>query len=143
MKSLFLISLLIIMIGCNCKNSEYLVNDDFLQDLSSENNRVWGELYLDVFNGNLDSLSLDYYLEYLDSTKHTSAEGIVGTINKANSILLETSEETFWLLLFYDRDGKIIADDASTDIGTVDSCIIYSNRHVSPDLNIYASEIIK
>lgn len=142
MRSLLLVSVLLIITGCSCKTSEYLVNDDFLQDLSSENNRVWGELYLDVFDGNLDSLSLDFYLEYLDSTKQPSAEGIVESINKANSILFEPSTDTFWLFLFYDKDDKIIADDATTDIGTVDTLIIYRDNDLFPDLKKYAAKII-
>ena len=76
MKHTIIISLLLLFVGCNSKQSDYIINDDFLQDLSSENNRVWGDLYEDVFNEQLDSLTYDYYINYLDSTQLSAAEGL-------------------------------------------------------------------
>jgi hypothetical protein len=143
MKYTMTLFLLILIVGCNCKQSEFIINDDFLQDLSSEDNRIWGELYLDVFKGNLSALTYDYYIDYLDSTQNTSAEGMAEKIKAADLKLLKPGDQTFWLLLYYENADVIIADDASTDIGTVDTSFIYTNGSIPPDLSFYVSEIIK
>jgi len=143
MKYTLTLFLLILIAGCNCQQSEFIINDDFLQDISSENNRIWGELYLDVFNGNLSTLTYDYYIDYLDSTQHTSAEGMAEKIKVANLKLLKPENQTFWLLLYYEKEDLIIADDESTDIGTADTVITYDNNSIPPDLSFYASELNK
>ena len=142
MKNIISFSLIILLVGYNCNESKY-IDDDFLQDLSSEDNRMWGELYLDVFNGDFTHLTYDYYIKYLDSTQHSSAEGIVDKIEGADLKLLKVGNETFWLFLYYKNQDLIIADNTSTDIGTVDTIINYSNDNVLPDLNSYASKIVK
>ena len=142
-KLLYPFALLLLLGSFNCNNNKPTINDDFLQDLSSEDNRIWGELYLDVFNENFNKLTFNYYISYLDSTQHTAAEGIVDKINEADLKLLKTQKKTFWVLLYYKNQNLIIADDASTDIGTVDTSIIYTDKTTLPNLEYYAEKIIK
>ncbi len=142
MKIIYSIILLFLLIHFDCNDNRY-INDDFLEDLSAEDNRMWGELYLDVFNGDFHKLTFNYYMAYLDSTQHTSAEGLSEKIKAADLILLKSENDTFWILLYYKNENLIIADNASTDIGTADTTIIYTDKTVVPDLSFYAKSIIK
>jgi len=52
-------------------------------------------LYLDVFKGNLDSMSYDYYIVYLSTHEASSAKGLGDRIKCADRKYFETSKEAF------------------------------------------------
>ena len=74
-----------LLIGCCSKDCvDVKLSDDFYNDLASEDNRIGSELYLDVFNENLDTLSYDYYINYLRANLAPSAEGLPDLIQCAD-----------------------------------------------------------
>jgi hypothetical protein len=130
---------LIIVTGFACVCSECVVDDDFLGDLSSEDNRIAGELYLDVFSGNLSSLSYDYYIKYVSDHEAQSAKGLASKIQCSNKQYFKSSKEGFLILLLYKDTGKIIGDRSSTSV--IDTLITLNNNTAIPDLDEVAKKM--
>ena len=114
-----------------CRSNEYL-DEDFYADLWSENNRLNAQLYLDVFEQNLDTLTYDYYLNYLKINLAPSAKGLPEKIETASEYLFETKKTSFMIILLYEEDHRIVADIATTAF--LDTLINTTDSSTSPDL---------
>ncbi len=129
------------IIGCNPKTcSDVQLTDDFYNDLASEDNRIGSELYLDVFNNNLDTLTYNYYITYLSKHEAPSAEGLVETIKCADEKYLLAEKSDFVLVLLYKNKHTIVGDNSRTEI-SVDSVYIYSPEGVLPSLRKFAEKL--
>jgi hypothetical protein len=104
----------ILIIGCAGTRDSCGVDDDFFGDLSSEDNRIAGELYLDAFRESLDSLSFEYYLGYVAGHEAPSAKGLARKIRCADQYFFDAGQEGFVLLLRYDGAGIIVGDNSET-----------------------------
>ena len=74
----FIIGILaaLVISGCNCStNIQNRLNQDYLSDLGSENNRLAGDLYLDYFKEDLSNLTYDYYIAFITKNEAPSAKG--------------------------------------------------------------------
>lgn len=130
-----------LLTGCCSKDCvDVKLSDDFYNDLASEDNRIGSELYLDVFNENLDTLSYDYYISYLRANLAPSAEGLPELIQCANDKYLLADSSYFILVLQYKDNRTIIGDDSRTQV-SVDSVYLYSPEGAVPSLKHFAEEI--
>src|ERR1035437_6998080 len=92
MKKLFMLFLFISVAGCS---KVTIVTDDFLNDLASEDNRIAGQLYLDVYNKNLDTLTYEAYMNYLKTNEALSAKGLFTKIQKARGHYFKSKINAF------------------------------------------------
>ena len=135
---IFGFSMLLISSCFFCRDKTF-PDDDFYNDLASENNRIWGELSLDVFDDNLESLTYDFYINYLDENKMPSAEDLVERIKKADQYYFSATQETFIIMLFYEGPSVIVGDNAATTIP--DTVLTWSDTEGTPDLSQIAGFI--
>jgi hypothetical protein len=137
MKRLLVLLVLSTLFGCCSK--EIIVNDDFLNDLASEDNRLAGELYLDKYNKNLDSLTYESYLIYLKTNEAPSAKGLYYKIEKAKEHYFKTKKTGFLLTLFYVDENEIVCDNSGTSF--IDSTHIYKPGEVIPSLKVFSEKV--
>lgn len=116
MRKIFTISFaLLMLVGCSPSITTIKeIDDHFIYDLGSENNRIAADLQETVFESGLDTLSYDYYINYLNKNSTPSAEGLVCLIKKADAKYFETNEHSFFLVLYYKCNGEIIGDYSET-----------------------------
>ena len=101
--------------GCTCSDTcDYQLSDDFLTDLGSENNRIEGDLYLDIFNGDLSTLTYDYYLSYIAANEAPSAKGFTKIVKAADRQYFKAAKDYYVLVLYYKRENKVIGDNSNT-----------------------------
>lgn len=139
-----LLILVSIIIFCCCASSptiEKKVNQEFLSDLSSENNRLEAELYLDVFDSNLESLTYDYYLTYITKHEAPSAKGFSSIVKTADYHFFKAQKEKFILALLYKEEKVVICDDSHTPF--IDTCYQVSEKSSFPELAEFAKKWLK
>ena len=116
-KYLLLSTTLLLIVSCSPSITTIKeIDDHFIYDLGSENNRIAAELQETVFENGLDTLSYDYYISFIDKNSTPSAEGLVSLIKKADAKYFETNEHSFFLVLYYRCNGEIIGDYSETSI---------------------------
>lgn len=131
MKSILIISSILLFVSCSPSITTIKeIDDHFLYDLGSENNRIAADLQETVFENGLDTLSYEYYINYLDKNSTPSAEGLVCMIRKADAKYFETNEHSFFLVLYYKCNGQIIGDYSETSI--VDTIITIDGENDIP-----------
>ena len=114
-KFLILSTALLLIVSCSPSITTIKeIDDHFLYDLGSENNRIAADLQETVFENGLDTLSYEYYINYLDKNSTPSAKGLVCMIRKADGKYFETNEHSFFLVLYYKCNGQIIGDYSET-----------------------------
>ncbi len=128
------------MAGCVC-TSHLNIDQDFLSDLGSENNRIAGTLYLDYFNNDLSKMTYDYYLTFITNNEALSAKGFSTIVKNADSHYFESTKDHFILALYYKNEKKIIYDNSSTAF--YDSMVAYQNTDSIPSLDYFVSKIKK
>lgn len=142
MKKALLIIIVLILGGCTgTSTSEKKITQEFLSDLASENNRLEADLYLDVFNGDLSTLTYDYYLTYITKNEAPSAKGFSAIVKSADYHFFRAQKEKFILALLYKDEKKLICDDSHTAF--VDSCLPIINKIKIPELSDFAKKWIK
>ncbi len=141
MKKIIVISSILLLI-ISCKPSITTIkeiDDHFLYDLGSENNRIAADLQETVFESGLDTLSYDYYINYLENNSTPSAEGLVCLIKKADEKYFETNEHSFTLVLYYKCNGEIIGDYSETSI--VDTVLTIDGKNDIPSFRNLVKKI--
>ena len=121
MKRIIPLIIILILSGCRTDVCEKLDND-FEQDLSSEDTRIAADLYLDVFNKDLDSLT-----------------GITEIIENADEHYFKTKKNAFLLVLYYKSCRRILCDNSSTF--SLDTTHIYNKNEAVPKLSEFADKI--
>src|ERR1035437_2038047 len=111
MKKLFMLFLFISVAGCS---KVTIVTDDFLNDLASEDNRIAGQLYLDVYNKNLDTLTYEAYMNYLKTNEALSAQGLFTKIQKGRRHHFKSKINSFLISLVYSNENEIVCDNSGT-----------------------------
>lgn len=95
-KYLLLSTTLLLIVSCSPSITTIKeIDDHFLYDLGSENNRIAAELQETVFENGLDTLSYDYYISFLDKNSTPSAEGLVRLIKKQMRNILKLMNTHF------------------------------------------------
>jgi hypothetical protein len=117
MKRNSLILFLFLVLGCcaNYVQSDSRLGEAFQEQFKTENKRVRGALSITNYSQGLDSLTYDYYIHYLDSTKVPSAEGMIETIQSADEHYFKTKKNSFLIALLYRKERMIFVDDAYTN----------------------------
>jgi hypothetical protein len=115
------------------------IDDHFYSDLASENNRIAGTLYFDVFSKNLDTLSYEYYVSYLEKNEAPSAKGLGQIVRKANNHYFETRKAAFLVLLYYKDARRIVGDNSGTAF--IDTVIQLNPSDSIPSLRKIASRM--
>lgn len=110
-KHLFVLTIIIIIAGCAQKELTP-VSAEFYSDFASENNRIAGQLSRKVFKRNLETLTYDYYYQYLKENIAPSAEGVVEIINNADQYIFKSNKHAFLIALYF-KDSQIIICDIS------------------------------
>ncbi len=142
MKKTLLLIIVLILSGCSgTSNIEKKITQEFLSDLASENNRLEADLYLDVFNGDLSSLTYDYYLTYITKNEAPSAKGFSSIVKLADYHFFKAQKEKFILALLFNNESIIICDDSHTAF--VDSFSIIVDKTKIPELSNFAKKWIK
>ena len=138
MKRIIPLIIILILSGCRTDVCEKLDND-FEQDLSSEDTRIAADLYLDVFNKDLDSLTYEYFINYLQNNEKPSAHGITEIIENADEHYFKTKKNAFLLVLYYKSCRRILCDNSSTF--SLDTTHIYNKNEAVPKLSEFADKI--
>lgn len=131
--------LLIVLSFQSCNSKEIIINDDFRNDLGTENNRIAADLYLDEFNGNLENLTYDFYLTYINSHESLSAKGLTDNIKKADGHYFRTKNKAFLLVLYYSKEKCILGDISSTTLQ--DTIYWYKTSEKIPTVKEFATNI--
>lgn len=120
---------------------EKKIAQELLSDLASENNRLESDLFLDVFNGDLSSLTYDYYLTYITKNEAPSAKGFSVIVKSADYHFFRAQREKFILALLYKDEKVMICDDSHTAF--IDSCFPNVDKTKIPELADFAKKWIK
>ena len=136
---LFFVLLFLVSNGCLLFQSNSCLSDDFYSDLASENNRINAVLYLDVFNENLENLTYEYYIQYLDQDEKPSAKGLVDKIRQADDYYFKTKQKSFLILLLYREENTILGDIAITAF--LDTVYIIEKGETIPDLKDFSKKL--
>ena len=137
MKRLFVLLIISVLFGSCSK--EIIINDDFLNDLGSEDSRIGGELYLDKYNHNLDSLTYESFISYLRTHEAPAAKGLCEKIEKAKEHYFVTKKTAFIITLFYETENEIVCDKSGTSF--VDSVHVYKQGEVIPSLKAFSEKV--
>jgi hypothetical protein len=138
-KFLLLISISFFTFFCNPRNLSP-TSLEFQNDLASENNRIAGVLSRQPeFNRNLESLTYDYYIEYLKNNIAISAEEIIQVITKSDTQQLVAKQYSFSLSLLYKSDRTIICDISNTAF--IDSVHTYDAEASMPTLEEFLTDM--
>ncbi|MCK9210696.1 MAG: hypothetical protein M0P61_07685 [Ignavibacteriaceae bacterium] len=139
----FIIGILaaILISGCTCSsNIQNRLNQDYLSDLGSENNRLAGDLSLDYFNQDLSNLTYDYYIAFITKNEAPSAKGFSTLVKNADSHYFKAQKELFVLALYYKNENTIICDNSNTAF--LDSVKTYTVNDTVPDLSKFVMKLI-
>lgn len=125
--------------ACVCSQQAVKIDEEFYNDLASENNRVASVLFLDVYNGNLDTLTYEAYLDYLGAHEAVSAEGLTATIRESDEHLFESNKDAFLMILLYRDARKIVGDKSNTS--RIDTVLILDEGLAWPPLSELAASM--
>jgi hypothetical protein len=141
MKKLICFSIIILFFSGCCTLRGPDIGDRFLSAFPSENNKIAGELYLDVFNNNLDTLKYDYYIQYFSDQEKTtpSIEGIMCTVKKADRHYFKTRKNAFLILLYYGGEKTIIGDNSHSAF--IDTVVRIQQNDTIPSLEAVAGKM--
>lgn len=105
----------IFLFGCSaCGNHDPIVNADFLHDLGTENYRIAGKLWLDVYDMDLSTMTYDDYIKYLSEDTMLSAEGLVDKIKLADDKYFAANDSAFTVVLLYKTEQKVVIDNSDS-----------------------------
>ena len=136
MKEITLLFFIVIVSSCS---SSIIVNDDFRNDLGTENLRIAADLLDEEFNNNLETLTYEYYLRYLGENEVYSSKGLAAKIKQADDYFFKARENAFLLILYYDNEKCIISDISTTS--NVDTVYWYKKNEIRPSAKEFANKI--
>jgi hypothetical protein len=136
MKNLFVI---FIFISISCCAERETINTNFINDLASTDNRIAGQLFEDVYNGNLDTLTYESYINYLKSNEAPAAKGVVEIIQKAKDHYFKSKKYGFLIILYFADEHEIVCDNSGTSF--IDSVHIYKPNELIPSLKEFSDKI--
>lgn len=140
MKILMTLISIFFVYACSCsKDIDKKLNQDYLSDLGSENNRMAGDLYLDYFNEDLSKLTYDYYLTFITKNEAPSAKGFSSLVKNADYHYFTTQKESFVITLFYMDEKTIIGDNSNTAF--LDSVKVFGENDTIPELSKFATKL--
>lgn len=141
MKKFITFLTLILFSGC-ASSIEFIdvLDQDYQNDLASENNRLAGDLYLDVFNDDLSLLTYDYYLTFITKNEAPSAKGFAKKIKNADYHYFKSMSEYFIIALYYEKQGTIILDNSNTAF--LDSLHTYKSGENIPELSSFVDNYL-
>ncbi|MBA4405757.1 hypothetical protein C0389_00625 [bacterium] len=141
MKRIIGFVVVILISGCvGSKEIDSRLNQDFLSDLASENNRVAGDLYLESFSEDLSNLTYDYYLSFITKNEAPSAKGFSNLVKNADYHYFRTQKESFVIALYYKNENTIVCDNSNTSF--IDSIKVYGLKDSIPELVNFAKKFI-
>jgi hypothetical protein len=137
MKVFYILITSVFICACTCtKDLEKKLNQDFLSDLASENNRIAGDLYFEM-NDDLSKLTYDFYLTYITKHEKPSSKGFSKKVKNADYHYFVTNKNSFTLTLFYLNDRTMLCDNSNTAF--IDSVKFYGINDTIPELSEFAS----
>ncbi len=125
--------------GCPPDDGTKKLDDDFLADLGSENSRIAGDLYLYVFNRNLDTLRYDAYIAYLSQHESASAAGLTQKIRAAGRYYFASGKSWFIIGLEYPDIRAMVCDNSNT--WQADTVIYWKAGDAAPKLEDVAKAV--
>lgn len=132
----------VIICACSCSNElGNIIDQDFISDLGSENNRMNGDLSLDYFNNDLSNLTYDFYLTYITKNEAPSARGFSKKVKSADYHYFISQRNSFVVALFYKNERTILCDNSNTTI--LDSVKTYGVNDTIPELSKFALKLLK
>ena len=131
----------VIICACSCsKELDKIIDQDFMSDLGSENNRMNGDLSLDYFNNDLSNLTYDFYLTYITKNEAPSARGFSTKVKNADYHYFISQNNSFVIALFYKNERTILCDNSNTAI--LDSVKTYGEKDTIPELSKFAVKLL-
>lgn len=134
-RAIFILSVCILVVSCLNPKFDSTFSERFI----TENGRVRGELYRFKYHNNLESLTYDYYLHFIDSCKIPSVEGLVESIRGADKYYFETRKNSFLIALLYKKERTIFVDNAYTS--KLDTIYVLKENESFPVLKDFAHKI--
>ncbi|MBI5477104.1 MAG: hypothetical protein HY964_10265 [Ignavibacteriales bacterium] len=139
MKTMCSFIIVLLLAGCVCTNNlDSRLNQDFLNDMGSENNKLAGDLWLDYFNEDLSGLTYDYYLTFITKHESPAAKGFSAIIKDADYHYFKAKKDLFVVALYYKKENKIICDNSDTP--KLDSVKAYGVNDTIPELSVFAEK---
>lgn len=131
------IILILIVLIFNCNISQAKEKDkklnEFAVDLASANIKLRGTLRLSPeFNGDLSTLSYNYYLVALKNSETKSNKGISKIIRKSEGHVFGVKNNSFLIAVYSKKLSAVLFDDANTM--RLDSIIVINKKEPIPGL---------
>lgn len=137
MKIIYAVITSILICACSCsKDLDRTINQDFISDLASENNRIAGDLYFDL-NSDLSKLTYDYYLTFITKNEKPSSIGFSKKVKNADYHFFTTNKNAFVIALYYINERTMLCDNSDTAF--LDSVKIFGENDTIPELSKIAS----
>lgn len=137
-KITFILLSAFILISCGSQKLTP-TSSEFHNDFASENSRLAARMSRKVFDRNLETLTYDYYLDYLKENLAPAAEGIYELIIASDEHYFNVKKSSFLIALYYVSDRTIICDISNN--GFIDSVNIYEENEVIPTLEEFVGKI--
>ena len=142
MKNIIIIIMIIALSGCaSSLNINTQLDQNYFIDISSENNRIAGDLYLDLFNDDLSLLTYDFYLTFISKNEAPSAKGFSSKVKNADYHYFKSMKDYFVIALYYKNQRTIICDNSNTAF--LDSLHTYDIDDKIPELSTFVEKYLK
>ena len=139
MKIILALLIALFISACSCsKELTRPIDQDFIGDLASENNRIAGDLYFDM-DSDLSSLTYDDYLTYITMHESASSVGFSKKVKGADYHYFSTSTHAFVVALYYINERTLLCDNSNTAF--LDSVIVLEENETVPELSAIADKI--
>ena len=126
--------------ACTCsKDFNRTIDQDFISDLASENNRIAGDLYFD-YNSDLSNLTYDSYLTFITKNEKPSSIGFSKKVKNADYHYFRSNKNAFVIALYYINERTMLCDNSNTSF--LDSVKVIGKEDSIPELSEVASKIL-
>ncbi|MCF8241311.1 MAG: hypothetical protein K9J16_07980 [Melioribacteraceae bacterium] len=126
--------------ACSCsKDINREIDQDFISDLASENNRVAGDLYFE-YNSDLSNLTYDSYLTFITKNEKPSSIGFSKKVKNADYHYFVSNKNAFVIALYYINERTMLCDNSNTSF--LDSVKVVGVNDSIPGLSKVASRFI-
>lgn len=140
MKAIIFAILTLCVCACSCsKDFNRKIDQDFISDLASENNRIAGDLYYE-YNNDLSKLTYDSYLTYITKNEKPSSIGFSTKVKNADYHYFIADKYGFVIALYYVKERTMLCDNSDTSF--LDSVKVVGANDSMPKLSKVALKFI-
>lgn len=88
--------------------------DEFKQDITSINVKLWGSLSRYDYNNDLSKMDYKTYLKHIEELKLLQSERLIKAIQESDNSIFESEKEEFYVCFRSEKLVYVLCDRAST-----------------------------